>query len=436
MARPPLYRNPLSIAGAWLTTLGAFAFLTYWVLEELGFVTNPYAGLVGFVVVPAVFVLGLLIIPLGVWRESRRRAQGGEPWQWPLVDMRQSRTRQVLGAVAVLTLVNIAIVSVAGFGAAHYMETNQFCGQVCHEPMQPEFTAHQVPPHSAVDCVQCHVGEGAAGTIRAKINGTRQLWLVMTGNYARPIPTPAHGLPVASQTCARCHTFGYPDRDMTVVRREYGSDEASTESVTTLEMLTSRIHWHARPDVVVEYVAEDPQLETIPYVRLTNPDGSVTEFMAEGTTARPEGPLRRMDCLDCHSRPAHRLASSAEAAVDRAIAAGQVSRDLPFIKREMVEALTADYADRDAAADGIRRSLSEFYLSQSQPATEVARAVDAAERLYRLNVFPAMNVSWGTYKSQLGHLEQNGCFRCHDDSHTASGDRVIRMDCDLCHNIQ
>jgi formate-dependent nitrite reductase cytochrome c552 subunit len=243
-------------------------------------------------------------------------------------------------------------------------------------------------------------------------------------------------LPVASETCARCHTFGYPDRDITVVKREYASDEDSTESVTTLEMLTSRIHWHARPDVVVEYVAEDPEREASPYVRLTNPDGSVTEFMAEGTTERPEGALRRMDCLDCHSRPAHRLASSAEAAADRAIAAGQASRDLPFIKRQMVDALTAEYADRDAAAEGIRRRLSEFYLSQSQPATDVARAVEVTQRLYRLNVFPRMNVTWGTYKSQLGHFELTGCFRCHDDGHTASGDRAIRMDCDLCHNIQ
>ena len=60
----------------------------------------------------------------------------------------------VLG-VLVLTVVNLAIVAVAGLGALHYMETDQFCGQVCHVPMKPEFTAHQLPPHASVDCVTC-----------------------------------------------------------------------------------------------------------------------------------------------------------------------------------------------------------------------------------------------------------------------------------------
>lgn len=437
MSRPRASRNPISIFGVWLTTLAAFAFVTYYVAEELGLLTSPYAGLFGFVVAPAVFLLGLALIPAGMWRESRRRRLGGEPWTWPAVDLRESRTRTVVGAVMLLTFVNLAIVAVAGFGATHYMETDKFCGQVCHTPMTPQFTAHEVAPHASVGCVECHVSPGATGTIRAKLNGTRQLASLLMGSFARPIGSPARDLPVAADTCWQCHTPGFPDRDLTITRREYASDEASTESVTTLEMLTSRIHWHARREVVVEYVATDPSRDTIPWVRVTAPDRPTTEFMAEGTTGRPDGPIRRMDCTDCHSRPAHRFSASADAAVDRTLGERRASRDLPFLKRDMVAALTTEYTSEAEALAGIGRQLQDAYASQPDvPVSEVARAIGAAQRIYRLNVFPDMQVTWGTYSSQLGHAERDGCLRCHDDGHTASTGRTVPMDCELCHRIQ
>jgi len=51
-------------------------------------------------------------------------------------------------------------------------------------------------------------------------------------------------------------------------------------------------------------------------------------------------------------------------------------------------------------------------------------------------VFPAMNVSWGAHENNLGHMDFPGCFRCHDDQHKTADGRVIRQDCDLCHDIQ
>ena len=64
--------------------------------------------------------------------------------------------------IAALTAVNVAIVLLAGYGALHSMESPAFCGQACHTPMHPQFTAWQDAPHSRVACVQCHIGEGAA----------------------------------------------------------------------------------------------------------------------------------------------------------------------------------------------------------------------------------------------------------------------------------
>ena len=76
MEEPSLARNPVSLAGAALTTISALAFVIYYVSHALGWWSTPYAGLIGFVAIPAFFLLGLLLIPLGMWREGRRRRRG------------------------------------------------------------------------------------------------------------------------------------------------------------------------------------------------------------------------------------------------------------------------------------------------------------------------------------------------------------------------
>lgn len=116
----------------------------------------------GLIAIPAVFLAGLLLIPIGMWREGRRRRRGGAAWRWPVIDLASGRTRQVVFAVLLLTLLNAGIVILASVGAEHYMETNQFCGQVCHVPMRPEFIAHAAGAHARVNCVTCHVSPGAA----------------------------------------------------------------------------------------------------------------------------------------------------------------------------------------------------------------------------------------------------------------------------------
>lgn len=438
MDHSSLARNPVSLGGSALTTVSALAFGVYYATHALGWWVSPYAGLLGFVAIPAVFLAGLLLIPLGMWREARRRGRGETAWHWPAVDLGSATTRRTVAAVLLLTAVNLGIVTLAAVGAAHYMETTAFCGLTCHVPMKPEYTSHQAGPHARVACVSCHVSPGAAGTIRAKRNGTRQLYLVLRGTFERPIPTPARGLPVAAETCARCHQPGYPMPDVTRVSREYADDQANTETATTLLVSPNRNHWHARGDVKVEYVAADETRETIPYVRVTAAGGEVTEYFAEGTASRPAGELRQMDCIDCHSRPAHRMSVSAEQAVDGALASGAVSRDLPFVRRELVAALTAPYPDEGAATSGIASHLTSFYQSQAgaNPAF-VTAAIGTGQQLFRANVFPAMKVTWGTYRNQLGHTgDVPGCLRCHDDEHRAKDGRLVRQDCDLCHKEQ
>jgi hypothetical protein len=434
---PAFARNPVSVAGAWLTTISAFAFIAYYAAEWLELFVSPYSGLLGFVVIPVFFVVGLLLIPIGMWREARRRRRGIAPWQWPAIDLGRSHTRRVALAIVGLTIVNIGIVAVAGLGAVHYMETDSFCGQVCHEPMRPQFTAHTVAPHAQVNCVQCHVAPGAAGMVRAKMNGTRQLISFVTGHVPRPIPSsPARNIPVAADTCMRCHDATRPMRDIVKTTYEYDEDEANSEKVTNTVHFTSKDHWHTQSGRVVEYVATDPKRGTIPYVKVTEADGKTTEYFAEGATSAPAGERRQMDCLDCHSRPAHRFAPSVEQAVDAAIGGGQVDKSLPFVRREMVQALKATYPSDAAADEAIRTRLTSLYKSDASKAQAAQQAAAAAARLYATNVFPDMKITWGTYLSHIGHTDTDGCFRCHDDEHKTKDGRAIKQDCELCHKDQ
>ena len=42
-------------------------------------------------------------------------------------------------------------------------------------------------------------------------------------------------------------------------------------------------------------------------------------------------------------------------------------------------------------------------------------------------------IPWGTYPNNLGHADDPGCFRCHDDSHANADKKTITQDCGTCH---
>jgi hypothetical protein len=444
-------RHPASAIGVALTTASAFVFLILLSIQALGFLENPYTGILVFVIVPALFLVGLLLIPIGLRFERRRERAGVAAPAWPRIDLNDPAQRHALLIVAALTLANVLILSVASYGAVEYSESQQFCGQACHAVMEPEFTAHQSGPHARVHCVACHVGPGPGGFIAAKLNGTRQLWLASTGTFSRPIPTPLESMPDVRMSCEQCH---WPDRfvgDKVKVLYEHANDEANTETKTTVRLHVggavsgsgsgSGIHWHMNRANEIEYVALDEKREQIPYVRVATPDGRVREYFAEGvTTADLAGKARRrMDCLDCHNRPAHRFGASPERAVDAAIGEGRITAKIPFIRRDAVRALMAPYASHDVAVTEIERTLRDAANARLPHAFEEAdlrQAIGVTQAIYRSNVFPSMKVGWGTYPNQIGHTVSTGCFRCHDENHKTTDGVAISQDCELCHSFE
>jgi NapC/NirT cytochrome c family protein len=443
-SRRILVRHPLAIAGVIVTTASAVVFVTLVIAQLLGMLTNPYAGLVVFVAIPAVFVMGLLLIPAGMWLQSKKLALHPEATaEWPVIDLRQRHVRRTALVIIILTAINVVIILLAGYGSLHAMETPGFCGQICHTTMEPQFKAWQAGVHAGVACVNCHIGEGTRGFVHAKLGGVRQLMLVATGAVPTPVPPGADMLPDSqTQLCAGCHKPGRIVTDSIRVIREYADDEANSETMSAVQMHVSHtssseqaIHWHADPSIRIEYVATDEKQETIPYVRVTDAGGQVKEYVAPDTPAEVvNGTRQRMECMDCHNTVGHPISPTAEQAVDRVIAEGKVSRDLPFVRREGVRLLKEEYPSQEAAARAIDQGLRNFYQSRSGTNPQaLAEAVTALQELYRRSVFPTMKVTWGTYPDNTGHLNSPGCFRCHDDSHATKDGATISGDCEFCH---
>ncbi len=275
-------RNLTSIAGALLATISVLLFLVFFVGDLVGLTahSNPYIGIVFFIVLPSLFVVGLLIIPLGVYFERRRLHAGRPPSlrHWPRLDLNDARVRSVVFAVVVLTPVNLMIVSTAAYKGVEEMDSPQFCGAVCHEVMEPEYTAYQNGPHSKVNCVACHIGPGAGWFVRSKMSGLRQVVAVAFNTHSRPIESPVHNLRPAMETCAQCHWPTKFHGDKIETKHEFAEDEANTESVTTLRLRIggtdgagkpTGIHWHVAEQNVVEYVALDENRQKIGYVKWT-----------------------------------------------------------------------------------------------------------------------------------------------------------------------
>jgi nitrate/TMAO reductase-like tetraheme cytochrome c subunit len=328
------------------------------------------------------------------------------------------------------------------------MDSVQFCGQTCHQVMQPEYTAYQRSPHARVACIECHIGPGAPWFVRSKISGSYQLLAVTFNLYPRPIPTPVHNLRPARETCVDCH---WPQRfsgDKLVVKTSFADDEKNSATKTVLLVHiggrrpdSQLVGIHGRHLGLVTYVAADTKRQVIPSINYQNPDGSFTEFVsAEATpngSARPE--TRMMDCMDCHNRPTHTF-DMPESALNREMAARRINSSLPFVHKVSVELLKRNYPSRLAAQTQLPEAFRAYYkanyfaLYNSQRA-QIEQAAATVLDIYNGNIFPEMNITWGTYPNNLGHTDFPGCFRCHDGNHKSKEGREITQDCNACHSL-
>lgn len=431
-----------------LAAIGFIVGATLIIIDARTHFDNPYTGIFTYMIVPAILFGGLLLILIGVLRERKRRKKtDAHIPKLPVIDLNDKKQFATLMAVIVVTLVFIAISMVGGYRAYHFTESVEFCGKTCHSVMKPEYTAYKNSPHANAGCTKCHIGPGADFYAKSKLNGLYQVYSTLFNKYSRPIPAPVHNLRPAKETCYTCH---WPEKffGATELKRTYfRADEEN--SPWTIQMLlkvgggntetrhAEGIHWHVTANNKIEYVATDEQRMEIPWVRVTDENGQQTIFQTSEKSEQltPEqiaaAEIRVMDCIDCHNRPTHQF-HSPERALNEALASGQLDPDIPEIKLNGVEALSADYETEGEALAAIHKKLMEAYPDGG---ADIQRAITAIQKIYALNIFPEMKVNWKQYPDHIGHMITPGCFRCHNGDHQSEEGQTITRDCDACHTI-
>jgi hypothetical protein len=245
----------------------------------------------------------------------------------------------------------------------------------------------------------------------------------------------------------KCHN---PERyigDRLSVKTAYGDDEKNSMTRTLALVHVGGRDSFSRLSGIhgahmgrIEYIATDSRTQTIPWVAKTNDDGSVTEFVSNDAKSPITGEKHVMDCIDCHNRAAHSFVT-AEEALNKDMALGSPNASLPFVHKEGLALLKAEYSSQEDAAAKITSNLETFYQSQYPAIWNAQRSQvdDAAKTLvaiYSRNVFPFMRVTWGAHPNNIGHNDYPGCFRCHDGSHSTKDNKTtITNDCSACHNL-
>jgi len=358
-----------------------------------------------------------------------------------------------------------AVATMGGVTAIGFSETPAFCGS-CHT-MDPELKAYAMSPHSQVPCAACHVNPGIGGFVSAKVNGTKQLFDIVTGNFPTPIEPPDHAkLPPVQNTCLTCHNLA----DLTanggpvklILTPQYLPDEANTEQTVAVMLRPGGlgdasgvlgVHWHVAQKVT--YTTSDIHSSKIDLISIQEQDGTTKQYIAGSQVTvstdvkvdiqrlQKGETTRTMDCIDCHNRIGHEVPSP-DQTVDAAIAAGKISAALPYIKKDGVALLNGNYSTLEAAnaaIDGLQATYATQYpLVAKADAGKITAAISELKTEYQLIATPAMKVQAKTYPDNLGHQTSLGCFRCHDGAHflVVKGQitsQTIPSACSTCHTF-
>src|SRR5438128_1793774 len=408
--RPSLSRNYISLVGVAIVLASLVSVTLLFLIEITASAPNPYMGILTYIVLPSALVFGLLVIVVGIVLERRRRRRlaPGEIAAYPRLDLNEPHSRRAFFAFLLFTFLFISASAFGSYQAYEFSDSVSFCGQTCHSVMNPEFIAYQAGAHARVRCVDCHVGPGAGWYVRSKISGAYQLYSVTFEKYPKPITSPVHNLRPAPETCEQCH---WPEKFFGAqlkVITHYGYDEQNT--VRQLRMLINvgggspttglvqGIHWHMNIGNEVTYIATDDHRQVIPWVRIKDRQGNITDYVDRTRPLAADliqaATKRRMDCVDCHNRPAH-VYLPPDVAVDRAFVARRLDTTLPYLKRQAIEVLTKPYNSTDEAVKSIASGLDGFYRTSYadlylQKADSIKGAITEVQRIYQTYFFPEM----------------------------------------------
>ena len=446
-----LLRNPVSLAGVALAIVSVANILLFVIIDAIAVRPSPYIGILAYMVSPAFLVLGLLLMLAGVLLERRKHLPPSA--FLPRIDLNDRTQRSAVISFTTFLVVFVVVSTAGSYKAYEFTESVSFCGQLCHTVMSPEYTAYQLSPHARVACADCHVGPGATWFVKSKLSGSRQVFATVFHTFPRPIPSPVKNLRPAQETCEQCH---WPKKfygGQLKVFSHYGNDEKNTLHQVRMLIKTGGgdpatgapegIHWHMNIGNKIDYVAADEKRQIIPYIRVEDQQGRVTEYYAKDSTLSKDqiakADRHHMDCVDCHNRPTH-IYVPPDLSVDQALLARRLDASLPFVKQQAVTVLTVSYTTTDAAMQGIAKGMDDFYESKypdiaKAKQLEIRNAVTEVQSIFKRTTFPEMKLNWQTHPNNLGHYYYNGCFRCHDGQHVSADGKVVSKDCNQCHTL-
>ncbi len=96
----------------------------------------------------------------------------------------------VVGSIVLLALFII--------GGTVYTAKPTFC-RSCHL-MVPEYNTWKTSSHRGVSCLKCHARPGIVGEFKAHLNGTRYLWVMISGEKKKRLVAK-----IDNSSCLQCH---------------------------------------------------------------------------------------------------------------------------------------------------------------------------------------------------------------------------------------
>ncbi|MGA1205598.1 MAG: cytochrome c3 family protein [Opitutales bacterium] len=441
------FNNWISATGTVIALCALFAFFLLFALDATSSDKSPYLGILTYIVAPFFLITGLGFMLVG-WLVDRyylSKLHGKKSFLTFSLDFNDRTERRKLVVFVAGATFFLFLSALGSYQTYHFTEANEFCGEICHTIMEPEYNTYQQSPHARVACVDCHIGEGATWYVKAKIDGLYQVYAALSNKYPTPVPTPIESLRPAQDTCEKCHWPQVFTGNLDRTYEHYMADSDDAPFTTRLILKVGGgnpehgsvdgIHWHTDPNNKVEYIALDEDRQDIPWVRLKKGDGEEVVFIKDGfddMEVLGEHEVRTMDCMDCHNRPAHVMMSPNDA-VDHSISLKRLNPDYTDLKATVVDLLVGDYATTEEAHAAIREGLLATYEFQPDMEDTVTEVI----RIYDLNFYPAMKANWSEYPNNIGHKNWAGCFRCHGGEHTNSvtEEPMKATGCNSCHTI-
>ncbi|OGU58829.1 MAG: hypothetical protein A2X64_09475 [Ignavibacteria bacterium GWF2_33_9] len=455
---PIFFYNPISITGSIISVFAFLAFIILTIIEFIATETGAYTGIITFVGMPSILLFGILLIIIGSFRENRRllKVEVAPEEKLPVIDLNNPKHQAALIVSTVAIVILVSATVYGSFKAYEYMDSDEFCGTVCHQVMEPEFTAYGNSAHSHVGCVKCHIGPGAEWFVKSKISGSYQLYSVAFKKYPRPIKTPVHDLRPAPQTCEQCHSPSHFYSEKNISFDFFTSDSLNSEYKISMLLKTGGgsvelgnnqgIHWKMYLSNEIDYYAIDDKRQIIPWVRVTNKATRKEKYYVDKSyniemtdSLLKSSAIRRFDCIDCHNRPSH-VYNVPNKIVNAFMKFNKIDKSIPFIKLVSVQTLESDHISQDSSYKDIKNNILSFYQDHYpevivKQKNSLMQSIKNINTIFKDNYFPYMRVSWRNYPNNLGHLYAKGCFRCHDNKHVSPDGKVLGSECNNCHTI-